>query len=1282
MSKLFLWLYNRLEHRRRLLYLCLVMWLGLCALGLSQLRLDENISSFFDDGTHRPERRALFAKLRIKDKLVVQITGEEPDAMVEAAACFVEAVDPLLEEGLIRSVTQGIDGELMVRTTDFIYRHLPIFLEEQDFEDLDSLLQPERIREAVARSYERLTSVSGFAVGEVVMRDPLDIGTHLVQRFSRFEGGFDYELYDGRLFTSDYSMLVMFIDPAYGMGSTGDNERLVAALEAAASSVQQQVEGVEVTCIGGPVVAVHNARRIKADTTLTLSLALLVIVAVIGCSFRSRRAIPLMVLPPAFGALSALAFIGVVKGLISAIAIGAGAVVLGIALSYSIHVIAHLNHTTDPRQLIRDLAEPLTVGCLTTIGAFLALLFTQSVLLRDLGLFSALTLVGTTLFCLIVLPHLLDGMRQQAPTRLLQLIERGNGYSYERNRPIVLLIVGALLVGLCFYDEVRFDDDMSHINYVPKHIEQAEAKLTHHFADEKRSVYLVSVGEDFTTTTTAYERLGRLCDSLHQAGVVESFVSAADFVIAPEVQQQRLERWHRFWEAHRAKVIEEIDRCAVATGFREGAFHTFAQLVTEPRSACGFSDEELDGVPLLADWIGSTGTTPMLVSRITLPEEQKPAVYAQIEALGGTAIIDRAYFSSKMVTTAGDDFNYILWVSSLLVFVALILSYGRIELALLTFLPMCISWVMILGLMALCDIRFNIVNVILATFIFGIGDDFSIFIMDGLLQEYRTGERMIGVHKTAIFFSAFTTLVGMGVLLLAEHPALRSMALISVLGLCVVVLVSYTVQPFLFRWLVTAQTERGGYPYTLLTLLNTLYCFLYFLLGCLIAQLYMAVLWLLPVSRRWKRDSFHRLLYRFTRLFLSTMVTVRTCRPNPYGEDYSRPAVIIANHQSFIDILLMLSTSPKIVMVTNSWVWHSPFFGRIVRYADGFHTADGHEALVEQLRPRVEEGYSVVIFPEGTRSVDGSIGRFHKGAFYLAEALGLDILPMVLYGTGQISSKRQGFYIKRGVVVAKTLQRVSASDSRFGETPREKAKAWRRWFREAYQAMNEEYGRTSNPYFRDAVVKNYIYKGPILEWYMRVKMRIDGYYALWDRLIPRSAKVTDVGCGYGQMAFMLAQLSPEREVTGIDYDERKITLAKHSFLCNERMRFVCADMRTTELPISDVFLFNDSLHYISAAEQEQLLTRAVNLLPADGMLIVRDGDASDQEGQQAINRTERWSTEILRFNKTSRPLEFVGRERMEAFAVQHGLHLRIERCDRMSSETLYVFKKPIADETV
>ena len=80
---------------------------------------------------------------------------------------------------------------------------------------------------------------------------------------------------------------------------------------------------------------------------------------------------------------------------------------MGIALSYSIHILCHANHCHDPRQIIRDLAYPLTIGSITTIGAFAGLLFTDSQLLRDFGLFASLTLVGTTLFSLVLLPHLI-----------------------------------------------------------------------------------------------------------------------------------------------------------------------------------------------------------------------------------------------------------------------------------------------------------------------------------------------------------------------------------------------------------------------------------------------------------------------------------------------------------------------------------------------------------------------------------------------------------------------------------------------------------------------------------------------------------------------------------------------------------------------------------------------------------------------------------------------------------------------------------------------------------
>ena len=100
---------------------------------------------------------------------------------------------------------------------------------------------------------------------------------------------------------------------------------------------------------------------------------------------------------------------------------------------------------------------------------------------------------------------------------------------------------------------------------------------------------------------------------------------------------------------------------------------------------------------------------------------------------------------------------------------------------------MLVSWIWILGIMGIAGIKFNIINIIVSTLIFGLGDDYSIFIMDGLLQEYKTGKKNLSSFKSSILLSAITTTVGLGVLIFARHPALRSIAMISVIGiLCVV----------------------------------------------------------------------------------------------------------------------------------------------------------------------------------------------------------------------------------------------------------------------------------------------------------------------------------------------------------------------------------------------------------------------------------------------------------------------------------------------------------------
>jgi predicted RND superfamily exporter protein len=145
----------------------------------------------------------------------------------------------------------------------------------------------------------------------------------------------------------------------------------------------------------------------------------------------------------------------------------------------------------------------------------------------------------------------------------------------------------------------------------------------------------------------------------------------------------------------------------------------------------------------------------------------------------------------------------------LFVFMVLLLSYhnrstdGRllwsknIKLALLSFAPILLSWLVVLGAMNIFNMRFNLINIIISTFIFGIGVDYSIFVMRGLTGN---GQQFI-YHKSAIFFSAVILIVTVSSMLIAEHPAIKSVGFSTLIGLLSAVILSYVVQPAVYRWL-------------------------------------------------------------------------------------------------------------------------------------------------------------------------------------------------------------------------------------------------------------------------------------------------------------------------------------------------------------------------------------------------------------------------------------------------------------------------------------------------
>jgi len=795
---------------------------------------------------------------------------------------------------------------------------------------------------------------------------------------------------------------------------------------------------------------------------------------------------------------------------------------------------------------------------------------------------------------------------KESEGRTGKLIEKICSFDYDKKRWLLWGILVLFISGLFLAPGVKFESDMTKLGYEPESHKMAQRAVSEKFGIADSRVFLLSASSEMGSAAEIYYSGDEVLARLAKEGKIEKSSSLSWMLPPAALQLERTERWNNFWSnGRREKTIEILKKAASETGFSGDAFGKFEHLLAKKYIPLDFSKGR-DVLPAgFREWAEQTDSTLMLITQLFVPEENKKDVYDVLEKETSFDIIDRAHFSGMWAKGIKDDFNTILLISSLLVFITLLISYGRIELALMAFLPMMVSWVIILGLMNLLGIPFNIFNILLATFIFGIGDDFSIFVLDGLSGEYMGKREILSSHKAAIFFSAFTVLAGMGSMIFATHPALKSIATVSLVGNVCSMDSGIHGSAHCLPFFITSQTSKGLPPYTFTGILQMLVTFSAFVTGCIIAALLIPLLFLIPVSQDKRVLIFRRFIRAVVFIPVRLSPTVRIFFDNRHREDFSKPAVIIANHQSFIDILMLLSLHPQIIMMTNKWVWNSPFFGHIVRFAGFLYHKDGVESHISEISGMREKGYSLLIFPEGTRSADMEIHRFHKGAFKIAEELEMDILPVVIYGNGNLVSKSQPFYVKHGVIGCRILKRIEHSDTSFGTGYRERTKRISEYVRREYSSLRSEYDTPSNRFFYHSVLANYLYKGPVLEWYMRIKMNMERSYEQFHNIIPYNANVTDIGCGYGPLAFMLSALSPARTITGIDYDQKKTELASASYAAGRNLRFLCEDALMTELSESDVFIMNDILHYLLPHEQELLIRKCVQKLKTGGFVIIR-----------------------------------------------------------------------------
>lgn len=1142
-----------------------------------QLKIENDLSKLIPGNSSLEKINELQASSGLYDKIIFKIKSptEDDEKLIDAADFLEQKINKELQT-LTKEVKLRIDETAFFDVQEIVAQNLPCFLDSSDYKRFDTLFFDDNIATKIQSNVELLNTISGIGSKRFFANDPLGLSLVPLKKMQSLQVDDRIELNNGYLFTDKGKSVLAFITLKDSVQAK-NADSAVALLHKVRTEVANKFKDLNIYVYGGLLVANSNKVQLQKDTKLTLFLTIIGIVLLTLFTFKRKRLPFLMLLPAVFGLAFSLALVFLIQKNISGISLGAGAVVLGITINFSIHFFTHLSSSNNIQKTISELWMPLTLGSFTTIASFFALTLLSSPILHDFGLFAGLTLLGAVLFTLFLLPQFSPENLTVTKNNSTHFFNIKNSTKKKLNAIAFISIIIITVLLLPFVSKVKFESDLNKFNYTNNEVKAAENEVLWLQNDSAKTVFVASSANSLQLALQQNEALTKQLILFENKGGITKFSSFSMVLPSHQEQQKRLQLWNRYWsntkrELFLKKLKSALTQANLSTEFIEDYESNFFK-----KYAILNSDTEHELLRILGNGLVAQSTNNATVfSSVTVEKNKKEEVYSDIQKLSGIILLDKQIISNTIIEILHRDFNDILTYTIFIVSIALIIGYGRIELALITFIPMLLSWVWILGIMGFTGIHFNIINIVISTFIFGLGDDFSIFISDGLIGKYKDGKPHIKTHRLSILLCAIATLLGLGTLYFGKHPALKSIAIVSIIGIVSVYIIGQIVQPVLFNYFIQNRKEKKLAPWTLPTLSLAICAFCYFVFTAfLLTAIGYILLYLLPfISKQKRKYWYHILLCNFVKSLVYLMANVKKVHINKQNMDFEKPVIIVANHTSFLDILVVAMQNPKLILLTNKWVYYSPFFGKVVQLADYYPVMEGVDPAIEKFEKIIAEGYSIAIFPEGTRSVDGKIKRFHKGAFFLAEKLKLDIVPLVLHGINNTMQKGD-FMLYNGTMTMKFLPRISPDNNQFGIGYAERTKGISKLFKTELNKLNSEI--ETPKYFTQKLVSNYWYKGFYLEQLAKKFTKKIALIQAINEYVTKQGNILELGSGYGFYTYMLFLLGRERNIIAVETDEEKTAIAANCYMANNQLHFTI-NLADFDLQNFDTILIHDEMY--------------------------------------------------------------------------------------------------------
>jgi len=1169
MTNIFISIHRYFKERKILFS---VLLLGIIAMGgysLYNINLEEDISNVLPKNGDFAKFENLIEKTSSGNTLIFILKSESKnvDSLVLAGQQLQESLKNNISDSLQHAINITNDQTVFIDLLASVYNHLYLYLSKEDLENIN--LDEAVLEDKISKKIKMLFTPAGSFMKQSITKDPLDLSLLALSKMQALQFDNNFQFVDACLISKDSTYLLGFVRLNSTIHKANQKTLLLEAVKKSLNELDI-FPSISHYVFGAAIISEENAHRIKMDIMLTVNIGVSLLLLGMAFYYRSIKILPSFLIPILLGASVSLSLIYLRQPYLSAVALGMGSVLLGTIVDYSLHILTHLRKTGDSEETIRHTASPILAGSITTSVAFLCLLLVKSTALNDLATFAAFSMLFGALFAIVVLPVFYGNYFKNIKIEK-SIIDNMMAYPIHMNKWILFLCLGIVLSSILFVKNIGFTKDLNELNYMPEYIQHAENELNN--ASNTLQSNLIVILENNSLNEALYrtEQLeGYLNHDL--VGVqIDQVNSASSVLISQEKAIERRANWNTYWSQDKIDLIrkvlyQEADKLGIQTKSFDAFLAQFKNSIPPPAAIINSLSENYISEDLENGKVYST-------VMIKLNKKDKAILSSKIKAYDNSIIvIDKSNMIHKLVEEVKSSLYKISFLLLFIILFILFIYFRNFEAVFLAFTPVLLSWLSTLGLMGLFYIDFNILNIIIVIFIFGLGIDYSIFVLSALISDYESGSTNFNTVKSAVFLSASTTFVGIGVLYFAKHPALNSIALAGIFAILTVFVYAIVLLPFLFQFLVKNRVKHKFEPITFESIYFTTLAYTTLLFGVVMITGLGFILYLfffIPMSKR--KNLFHKAFNFWAKTYVHIIYPGKWCHfKNEHAETFKKPGVIIANHQSLLDTPTILSLHPKIILLTKDWVRNSPIFGLGARLADFYSVEGDKDLMMLGLKAKVKEGFSIAIFPEGTRSKNKNTIRFHRGAFAIAEALELDIIPVMIHGTIDTLHKDQFIGQCRNLHLS-ILKRIEFSDKKFGNNSVERYKLIRDFYKKSYQ---ETRIKVETPgYFKKQILSNYLYKNQSTFRAVKRMLNTQNYFEDLNHLFKNEKKTLIIDHSNGALSLVQNLVNETKQV---DVLTNNLNIISNCYLISPNNKYY-----TRAEEIGDVY---DQIFYIGKLE--------------------------------------------------------------------------------------------------